>query len=112
MLATRNIIKDIRKDGTVVIIIKRICEKSDVPADDDASTVVSESGDTLSPKYAPEMIAPAVQPGSYPCAVPMPISATPMVAMVVQELPVITAMTALMIHEAKRNIPGRITFIP
>ena len=53
-------------DGTVVTIINLICVKSGVPADEEASTVVSESGDILSPKYAPEMIAPAIHPGSYP----------------------------------------------
>ena len=35
---------------------------SGVPAAEDARVVVSESGEILSPKYAPEMIAPAVQP--------------------------------------------------
>ena len=41
-------------------------EKGSLPADDEASTVVSDKGETLSPKYAPEIIAPAIQPGSYP----------------------------------------------
>lgn len=40
--------------------------------DDDARTVVSDRGDTLSPKYAPEMIAPAIQPSLYPITLPMP----------------------------------------
>ena len=35
-------------------------------------------------------MAPAVHPGSNPCASPIPINAIPMVAMVVHELPVIT----------------------
>ena len=99
-------------DGTVVTIIKRICVNNGVPADDEARTVVSESGDTLSPKYAPEIMAPATNPGSYPWAVPIPIRATPIVAIVVHELPVITAITALIIHEAKRKISGNMTFIP
>ena len=55
-------------DGTVVIIIYRIWVKSGVSADDEANTVVSDSGETLSPKYAPEIIAPAIQPSSKPCA--------------------------------------------
>ena len=99
-------------EGTVVTIMKRICVKRGVPADEDASTVVSERGDTLSPKYAPDMMAPAIQPGSYPCAVPMPTRATPTVAMVVQELPVITAIRAEMAQVAKRKISGTMTFIP
>ena len=40
--------------------------------DEDARTVVSDSGDTLSPKYAPEMIAPAIQPSLYPITLPIP----------------------------------------
>ena len=67
-----------------------MCEKIGLPVTEAANTVVSESGETLSPKYAPEMMAPAIQPGSNPCASPMPIKAIPMVAMVVHELPVIT----------------------
>ena len=99
-------------DGTVVTIMKRMWVNNGVPAEDEARTVVSDRGDTLSPKYAPEIMAPAIQPGSYPWAVPMPTRATPIVAMVVHELPVITAIRALMAHEAKRNISGKMTFIP
>ena len=57
-------------------------------------------------------MAPAVQPGSKPCAVPIPIRATPIVAMVVHELPVITETSALMAHAAARNTAGKMTFIP
>ena len=55
--------------------------------DDDARMVVSLRGDILSPKYAPEMMAPAVHASDMPNALPMPSSATPMVATVVHELP-------------------------
>ena len=48
--------------GMVVTNMYLICAKRSTPHDDDASTVVSDSGDILSPKYAPEMMAPAVQP--------------------------------------------------
>ena len=74
-------------EGTVVISIYLICVKRGVPEEDEASTVVSDRGEILSPKYAPEIMAPADHPGSKPCAVPMPINATPTVAIVVQELP-------------------------
>ena len=37
-------------DGIVVIIMYLIWVKSGVPLEEEASTVVSESGDTLSPK--------------------------------------------------------------
>ena len=65
-LTTRNTIDVITNEGTVVIIMNLICVKSGVPAEEDARTVVSDNGDTLSPKYAPEIMAPAVQHGSYP----------------------------------------------
>ena len=50
---------------------------------DEASIVVSDSGEILSPKYAPEIIAPAIHPSLNPCALPMPIRAIPIVAIVV-----------------------------
>ena len=99
-------------DGTVVISIYLICVKMGVPEEEDARTVVSDRGETLSPKYAPEIIAPAVHPASYPWAVPIPIKATPIVAIVVHELPVIIAIRALIRQAAKRNISGMIIFIP
>ena len=49
-LAIRNIIRATVSDGIVVIIIYLIWVKSGVPLEEDASTVVSERGDTLSPK--------------------------------------------------------------
>ena len=52
--------------------------------------VVSESGDILSPKKAPETTAPAVIAGEAPKASPMPIKATPTVAQVVRLLPMAT----------------------
>ena len=63
MLTARKTINEITNDGIVVIIIFLICVNRGVPEDEEARTVVSERGDTLSPKYAPEMIAPAVHPG-------------------------------------------------
>ncbi len=50
--------------------------------------VVSDSGVILSPKYAPEMTAPAVMACEAPMAADMPTKATPRVAAVVHELPV------------------------
>ena len=67
-----------------------MCEKMGLPVTDAANTVVSDKGETLSPKYDPEMMAPAIHPVEKPCASPIPINAIPMVAMVVQELPVMT----------------------
>ena len=52
------------------------------------------------------MMAPATHPSGKPIARPMPISATPMVAIVVHELPVISDTTAQMRHEATRKNDG------
>ena len=79
---------------------------------DDAKIVVSLIIEILSPKYAPEIIAPAVQPSLNPIALPMPINATPMVAIVVQDEPVSNDTTAQMMHDAGRNIEGLNIFSP
>lgn len=89
-----------------------MCLKSGVPVTDDARTVVSERGDILSPKYEPEMIAPATIPESKPCAWPMPIKARPMVAMVVHELPVIIETIEQTMQAVARKNLGWIIFIP
>ncbi len=53
------------------------------------------------------MMAPAIQPSSKPSARPMPINATPTVAMVVHDDPVSSDTTAQITHEAGRKIEGR-----
>lgn len=70
---------------------------------EEASIVVSDSGEILSPKYAPEIIAPAIHPSLNPCALPIPISAIPIVAIVVHELPVMTGISAQMIQVDARK---------
>ena len=71
--------------------------------------VVSLKGDILSPKYAPEMMAPAVQASLMPKALPMPNSATPIVATVVHELPESSETSAQMIQAlTKKNLGDRI----
>ena len=50
--------------------------------------VVSDSGVILSPKYAPQMTAPAATASSSPRTLLMPTNATPRVPAVVHELPV------------------------
>ena len=52
------------------------------------------------------MMAPAIHPSGNPIACPMPISATPMVAMVVHDDPVISDTTAQIAHEATRKNDG------
>ena len=50
--------------------------------------VVSDSGVILSPKYAPQITAPAAIASSRPSTFAMPTNATPSVPAVVHELPV------------------------
>ncbi len=57
-------------------------------------------------------MAPAVQPSLKPSALPMPMRATPMVATVVQELPVITDTMALMRQLVMRNTWGLMICMP
>lgn len=78
----------------------------------EANTVVSDNGDILSPKYAPLIMAPAIQPSSNPWARPMPMRAMPMVAMVVHELPVMTLTMADMMQVEAKNISGCIICMP
>ena len=111
-LTTKKTISAKINDGMVVIDIYLICSKSGTRAVEDANTVVSDKADTLSPKYAPEMIAPATHPSEYPCASPTPIRATPIVAIVVQELPVTIATTAQIKHATARNTLGWIICKP
>ena len=74
--------------------------------------VVSLNGDNLSPKYAPEITAPAIIPEGIPIALPIPISAIPTVADVVQLLPDAKDIIAhIIIHEG-RKIDGCNIFIP
>ena len=93
-------------DGTVVSSMYFMCVNIGTRAVDDASTVVSLMSEILSPKYAPDIMAPAIHPSSNPNARPMPIRATPMVATVVHDEPVKSEMTAQMTHEASRKIDG------
>ena len=58
------------------------------------------------------MMAPAVQPSSNPKALPMPISAIPMVAMVVHDEPDINDTKAHIRHEESRKTAGCIICMP
>ena len=70
------------------------------PTIDGTSTVVSESGDILSPMYPPEMTAPAAASGDTWSTGAIPTNATPSVPAVVHELPVTIPTTAQMIATA------------
>ena len=98
--------------GTVVCIMQRICLKRSAPDTEDASTVVSDIGDTLSPKYAPDIMAPAVNGSGMPSALPMPSKAMPIVAIVVHDVPVITDTSEEMMQAHGRNNDGVIICTP
>ena len=89
-----------------------MCRNKSVPDADDARIVVSDKGDILSPKYAPEIIAPAVQDDGMDNASPIPKSATPIVATVVQELPVTTLTIAHITQVLTRKNCGDIICMP
>ena len=74
--------------------------------------MVSDSGDILSPKYAPETTAPAVISTENPRATPIPISATPIEPAVDQEEPVARDTMEQSRHAVNRKIPGEITLMP
>jgi hypothetical protein len=98
--------------GTVVYIIYRMWENKSAFAIDDAKTVVSDIGDILSPKYAPDIMAPAQRAGGIPKASPIPRRAIPIVAMVVHEVPVITEMREEIIQAHGRKTAGDIICTP
>src|SRR5699024_2365231 len=82
-----NKMKDIKKAGIVVHVIFLICANKSTFNIEDAMFVVSESGDILSPKKAPETIAPAVIGSDTSIALDIPIKATPIVPTIVKNLP-------------------------
>ena len=98
--------------GIEVSIRKRICLNKGIPHELAASTVVSLRGDTLSPKYAPDIIAPAIQAGESPIASPIPERATPTVAIVVHEEPVTTETAEQMMHAEARKKVGDRSWVP
>lgn len=69
-------------------------------------------GDILSPKYAPDITAPAVYADGIPSASPMPSSAMPMVAIVVHDVPVITEMSDAMMQAQGRKNNGDMNCTP
>src|SRR5690554_4399869 len=91
MIKTRMVMTN---EGMVVYNIYRMCVNRSVPAIAGAKLVVSLSGEILSPKYAPDRMAPAVIPNGMFMASAIPIRAIPTVAEVVQLLPVATDIMA------------------
>ena len=64
-----------------------------------ARFVVSDKGESLSPKYAPEIIAPAVIANETSRTVAMPINPIPRVPATVHELPMLRPNIAQTIHD-------------
>ena len=77
-----------------------------------ARLVVSERGDILSPKYAPESTAPATTGKGKLRPCPIPISATPIVPAVPQEVPVAMEVMEQMMSVAGRKMAGLNIFNP
>src|SRR5690625_513955 len=73
--------------GIVVQPMFRICVNKSTFNMEEAIFVVSDNGDILSPKNAPDTIAPAVIARETSIAPDIPINATPTVPTVVSELP-------------------------
>ena len=76
-----------KKAGMVDHIMFLIWSKRSLSATAEARLVESDSGDILSPKIAPEMMAPAVIAGLIPSVLPIPKRAMPTVEMVVKPEP-------------------------
>ena len=74
--------------------------------------MVSDSGDTLSPKKAPETTAPAVQYMGISNPSPIPINAKPTVPTLPQLVPKETETTAQITIPAARKIWGDRVFNP
>lgn len=92
--------------GPVVHTIARIWSNRFEPETAGARFVVSDRGDILSPKYAPEIMIPAVRGAGIPSPAAIPISATPTVPPTPQDEPVARDTTEQIRRVARRNIPG------
>ena len=74
--------------------------------------VVSDSGVILSPKYAPQITAPAAAASERPSTVAIPTKATPSVPAVVHELPVTMPTSAQIAAVATKKMLGFSSLIP
>ena len=92
--------------GTVVGSIPLIWSQSSTPAAAGVRLVVSDNGDILSPKKAPETIAPPVKCAGMPSPMPIPIIASPTVPTVPQEVPVATEIMAQIIQTENKKEEG------
>ncbi len=89
--------------GNVVIIMYLIWSNKLDSVTAAARLVVSLSGDILSPKYAPDITAPATIPVSKPKTFPIPINAIHTVSGVYQLVPVAKDVNAQIIIQDGRK---------
>ena len=82
------------------------------PAIAGANVVVSDIGESLSPKYAPDIIAPAITGLGNPSPSPIPTRAIPTVEAVLHELPVERDTIEHIITVTGKNTNGLIIFKP
>ena len=90
----------------VLVSIDRMWLQRSVPATAGVRLVVSDSGDILSPKKAPETTAPAAQYSGTPSAWAMPMMARPTVPTVPHEVPVASETTVARMQVAGRKMRG------
>ena len=76
--------------------VSRRCWYRSTPDATAARLAESESGEHVSPKYAPEMIAPAAMAGFNPMFAAIPMKPMPIVPTTVHELPMLIATMAEM----------------
>lgn len=110
--ATANMIAQMNTVGRLVMSIYLICLYKSTPEILAARFVVSERGEILSPKYAPDMIAPASYPLLNPIISPALSIAIPIVPIVVHELPRISEISAVKMKITNRKIDGLMSFNP
>ena len=82
-------------EGRAVYSMCRMWVYSGAPAPIAQILVESDSGESLSPRYAPETTAPAVAAIGAPSAAAVPIRATPIVPAEPQEVPVNSDISAV-----------------
>ena len=107
-----NTIAQVIVAAPVVYSICLIWAYKSVPAAIGASIVVSDRGESLSPKTAPLITAPAAISSGTPNAIAIPIIATPAVPALPKEVPVKVEITAVTKKAVTNKNCGSIILIP
>ena len=111
---TRKIARLMRSAGPAVQSMLRMCFAvvSPRPTSFGTRIVVSDSGDILSPKYAPQITEPAAAACESPITFAIPTKATPSVPAVVHELPVTMPTSAQITAVATKKMVGFSSWTP